>query len=699
MAIKIARIEVEQLGPLVSFKNDLRDVTLIYGGNEKGKTFLVEFVLKSLFKNLTGFKNELRIKKPGGKIVVSGFGTELVTFSPGSRVKLESKLEESGQSMPANIARLLVVRGGDTAIEKSDDGISQDAIREFLSSQGVLDTIQRNIPLKGTREARIEAGEILGSNSGDLSKRKDARDGLENITRLLERVNLELAEGDIVALDKRITQAKERLDRLEAARKYAAYQLAQEKQKVESEIKRMEDANFKGLEKNFEDYLRQKRDLAAMELEMKDAEQRGQHHPWLQEAIDEYQNHIGKTSAIARPIYLIVALILILASSLFIAFGQRLPAIVAVLLAAGSGFWYFQQARRYQRNQAETKEIERIRETYIEKFNEPCKDLATMRVKLAAIASDYHGAQQIAREIEKIQADIKKLENAIHQGLKDLGKNRTSPDLWENIIKELRRELSNLHTNAQVLDKDLARLDVDPSDYQDSDPGITYSRAEYNAAKAEKEQLELERTNLEQSLQNLKSEIQGVVREHSLTDWGELIQRLRELKQEQVEQFLHFTVEIIAGNLLYRVIEQAHMQEDEKIRANLDSDIVRGPLKDITKRYVSVEIEDGSFKAIDTFNQEFDLADLSTGTREQIFLALRIGFAKRIMQGDTAFLILDDAFQHSDWERRHDLVDTVFDLAKQGWQIIYFSMDDNIRDLFDQKGKKAPKDTYVRIDL
>jgi len=699
MAIRIARIEVEQLGPLASFKNDLRDVTLIYGGNEKGKTFLVEFVLKSLFKNLTRFKNELRIKKPGGKVVVSGFGTESVTFSPGSRVKLESKWEESGQSMPANIARLLVVRGGDTAIEKSDDGISQDAIREFLSSQGVLDAIQRNIPLKGTREAKIEAGEILGANSGDLSKRNEARDGFDNIIRLLERVNLELADGDVVALDKGIVQAKEGLDKLEAARKFAAYQLAQAKHKVESEIRRMEDANFTDLEKNFEDYSRQKMNLAAKQLERKDAEQRGQHYPWLQKAVDEYQNRIGKISAIARPIYLIAALTLMLSSSVFMALGLKLPAIVAILLAAGAGFLYFQQARRYQRNQAETREIERIRETYVENFNEPCKDMPTMRAKLEAIAGAYHGAQQIAREIEKIQADITGLENAIHQGLKELGKSGSSPGLWERIITKSRQELSDRRAEAQALDKDLARLDVDPSDYQDSDAGITYSRADYDEAKAEKERLEQERANLEQSLQNLKSEIQGVVSEHSQTDWEGLIQRLREHKLGQAEQYRHYTTEIIAGSLLHQVIEQARMQEDEKIRANLDSEIVRGPLKHLTKRYVGVEIEDGIFKVIDTFNQEFDLADLSTGTREQIFLALRMGFAKRIMQGDTAFLILDDAFQHSDWERRPRVVDISFELAKQGWQIIYFTMDDHIRDLFDQRAKKARKGTYARIDL
>ena len=107
----------------------------------------------------------------------------------------------------------------------------------------------------------------------------------------------------------------------------------------------------------------------------------------------------------------------------------------------------------------------------------------------------------------------------------------------------------------------------------------------------------------------------------------------------------------------------------------------------------------GRLKVMDEFNQAFSFNDLSTGTREQIFLALRMGFARRIMQGEKAFIILDDAFQHSDWERRPSLVDTTFTLADEGWQVIYFSMDDNIRDLFDKRGKKALKGTYTRIDI
>ena len=53
----------------------------------------------------------------------------------------------------------------------------------------------------------------------------------------------------------------------------------------------------------------------------------------------------------------------------------------------------------------------------------------------------------------------------------------------------------------------------------------------------------------------------------------------------------------------------------------------------------------------------------------------------------TNFLILDDAFQYSDWQRRENLMDQVVDLARSGWQILYLTMDDHIRDLFIKRGR------------
>ena len=80
-------------------------------------------------------------------------------------------------------------------------------------------------------------------------------------------------------------------------------------------------------------------------------------------------------------------------------------------------------------------------------------------------------------------------------------------------------------------------------------------------------------------------------------------------------------------------------------------------------------------------------------------LALRIGIASHVLSERKMFLILDDAFQHSDWERRAWLVDEMVDLANIGWQIIYFSMDDHIKRLFEERIKPVLKDEYQTLIL
>ncbi len=149
--------------------------------------------------------------------------------------------------------------------------------------------------------------------------------------------------------------------------------------------------------------------------------------------------------------------------------------------------------------------------------------------------------------------------------------------------------------------------------------------------------------------------------------------------------FKNITAEIVAKIAVVKIINELREQEDDKIKQNLEEEIICKPLKEITNRYTGFRLEGETLFVQDPFN-EFKLGDISTGAREQILLALRMGFCSRLLKKDSCFLILDDAFQYSDWDRRKLLTDKVVDLAKKGWQIIYFTMDDNIKTLFDNKG-------------
>ena len=66
---------------------------------------------------------------------------------------------------------------------------------------------------------------------------------------------------------------------------------------------------------------------------------------------------------------------------------------------------------------------------------------------------------------------------------------------------------------------------------------------------------------------------------------------------------------------------------------------------------------------------------------------MRFGFAS-IAPGGSAFLLFDDAFQHSDWKRRQRMIEYMVELTRQGWQVFYFTMDNHIRDQFCEAGQE-----------
>jgi uncharacterized protein YhaN len=177
-----------------------------------------------------------------------------------------------------------------------------------------------------------------------------------------------------------------------------------------------------------------------------------------------------------------------------------------------------------------------------------------------------------------------------------------------------------------------------------------------------------------------------------------LIENLR-LKRFEIQGRLRdITANIAAGYSVYKVISRLREEEDLKIQEGLQSKTVLTPLKDITGRYNKLALDNDRLIVSDQYD-DFDIRDLSTGAKEQVMLALRIGFTSKILKEDTLFLILDDAFQHSDWQKREILINKLADIANKGWQVIYLTMDDNIKELFDKAGKNFEAGKYNNFEL
>jgi hypothetical protein len=97
----------------------------------------------------------------------------------------------------------------------------------------------------------------------------------------------------------------------------------------------------------------------------------------------------------------------------------------------------------------------------------------------------------------------------------------------------------------------------------------------------------------------------------------------------------------------------------------------------ITRHRYRLDIADGSspsFRAYDV-NQErmFELDELSSGTRIQLLLAVRMAFVELSEEGVKLPLILDETLAISDDDRAMAIVEAVLQLCEDGRQVFYFT--------------------------
>jgi uncharacterized protein YhaN len=436
------------------------------------------------------------------------------------------------------------------------------------------------------------------------------------------------------------------------------------------------------------------------------------HNEWLSSAIGDYESYLRQGASPAKRLHLILAAVfsfsaILLASIGFLLYLFDAPVVDAVLyivlgiliaLSTISGFMYFRQQKKNERVLALSNELKRIESSYKEKFDEPLTDIATLKSKHQSMQADYYAAQTMDQDSIELKSDIKLLKTKIQNGFKRLNLSGEDESLWSDQIAQLKRSHTEKERKLQRLQLELANLGIDRDEYLEVDPEIIFDKAILARYESElfqvQERIQEEETNFEL----LKTEIRAAISDKTSISWDDLLENLRQKYRQLMKEYRGVTSKILAGIIVTHVIKDARQKEDEKIKAVLQSPVVQSPLYAITKKYNKATITGEILRVSDKF-EEFDIAELSTGAREQVLLALRIGFAAKIMGTETAFLILDDAFQHSDWIRRQYSIDSIITLAKNGWQIIYLSMDDHIRDLFNNVVKREFESDYSYYEL
>jgi len=779
MGIRINRVSVKNLGPLNDFNQKFGLVNLIYGHNEKGKTYLVEFIYRSLFKNMT--LSNLRTLSASGQLTVTGLESKETLFSPNSRKKLEDFWAENKPGLPRDISKLLVVKGGDLDFSPNNPaGLDDQILKEFLSGEVLLDKIASKIKSTESSSTYV-GGRISGAQRGLVKEYNELTEDIKQIDGYLQEVNLKISRGKRFELIREIEDIRNQLALQEQAKRHLAYTISQRISSLSVNLDEIPSDLLDEADRLILEYQHNESALTRKKQEFDENLEKSRNYLWLESAITEYQRLVlleSQARVKTSIIWLIATLISVILAITLVLIEQPYFGIGSILLSLIFGFFYLRSFKKVQSNELQRNEIEKIELDYKDKFEVQTRvGVAVLLSKQKELQPFYFSLTQINNDIDTYTKVLDSSKHKINSILKRLTKQTIEPVKWQTTVNTLREKRNKFDDNIRKLQNELSKLDVEEETYLETPvympeilpqrpPALDNSTSRMEIIRMLKEEiegksetsehltlqdaLEVDRSfqekygeystdeqaelntenvhdpkimdllpydkikqtvlkdlldskqdelnELEGDLQLLKQAVCSITRSDLNIQWEDLIEKLSIKRLDIVNQYKEVTASIIAQITVNEVLGELRLLEANRIEEGLMSPIVSQSLLATTGHYDRVEKDGGDIYVSGQYGR-YKVKELSTGAREQVLLGLRIGFASRLLAGEPLFLILDDAFQHSDWERRVVLVDKMADLANIGWQIIYFSMDDHIKRLFEERVEPIFRDQYQMFEL
>ncbi len=874
--MRIKKITIKNCGPIKDFNEELTNLNIIYGKNEKGKSFIVEFLINCLFKKSSQWGYIRDTENARGKIIIEGLENKDVEFYLTKRKKLEDYFEHDSRGLPPAISKLLVVKGGEFEIVKNESGIDKEFIKNVLSGKKILESIKSKIPLT-IQKATLKDG-IFINKQGEGKNYLEVKGNLKKINNLIEKVTKEYEVGQLRAINLEIEKLQNEKDQLIKAKRFKAYKLSKEIEQLNEKLKKIpeeeiselkaliekftktneivnslqnelkelkkETEKLNKLEKLYEQFSNAKKFLAyslwdkikqkeeeldkipedeisilqgdilkynekieelrEKQSELKNLKEKTKHYNWLKHAREIYLKYLTTPtdSLKSTKILPFLSLFFLILSGILFIIGKSIYGAIFLILTAISIVWYFLKTKKNFISIKKNEELKNIKDEFKKIFNKELNNLAELEAILDEQNQDYNKINYLEKDISKIKQVINNLITTINEKFKKILGNQIEEKEWQDKILKIKEDRNRLIKEIEELKEKFNKLDVDETDFVKKDPKVEFKKSEYQNIRREVERLkelkkqedkkdeeiqvimnelkklkekitnlfikiinekieysewdnkiknlerkrkeiiekikekqgelkglgvseqEFERENpevefsqdkiveveekikklnekqneLQEKFLNLKAEICSITNLDISSEWNLIIEKLFQKRDEIINNLKEIESKIIAGKIISDTIEDILKEEDEKIIKLMNSEEVKYFLTQISKNYKNLLFDDLGNILISNDYDTFKLKDLSTGAKEQVLLAIRLGFTKKIIKKDSAFFILDDAFQHSDYDRRPFIVQSLINLAKNNWQIIYLTMDDHIKNLF-ERYSQCLGDKYKLIEL
>jgi len=707
MGIRIDRISIDRGGPLKEdFSFEPGSFNLIYGHNETGKTYIVEAMLDILFrtgKNTPWIKSgsksrvsTVRDWKHRGQIVVSGLEDKPVTFVPGGR-KLED-FSNPGSRLPEELSRLMVVRAGDTKLSSAIDGVGSEILSTYLTGRGVLDEVENSIQHKAVKNATIKNGTIDANQQGLVSDRLKAKGKVEELRALQLKIDSNASLGAVNTLERKIVTIGEELKKLEDARRHRAFLLNNELRQLELAQEELpSDHELQSLGTDVMRHRDMEKELKRTENKFDDDAELLDNYEWMQKAAGEYLSHPDALhdDSFRSPVCTILLFIFIAATvaagffSKPLMVGSAIGALICLLI-------------HLRRKTASIPAVtilnrENLEREFQRRFHRELTDPAVLQLESQKLEKEYIQFNGLREGRANLIRDMETRKKEILAGFYAMTGENIAVENWDDKMSTLRNDRKEVQQSILSLSSVFASLNIDPDSYLPESPGTEWDQAQYLKLVGQLESVSSELAGEKQNIEILKTEI-SVVTGINNRDIRQLLTALEDKMEIEARSYRDITARILAENQVFRAVSEFRKQENDRLEEVLESGEVLSILTGITGRYTGLKMDGkGSLLLTTPRGEEYPLEQLSTGAAEQVYIALRIAFARRSM-GQPAFLVFDDAFQHSDWSRRENLVRNVMELVRDGWQIFYFTMDDHLQRLFRESGKEFARAEFINLD-
>ncbi|MCL5071030.1 MAG: hypothetical protein M1308_09060, partial [Actinobacteria bacterium] len=607
MGIRIEKISVKNLGPIQSFSEKFGLLNLIYSKNERGKTFLTEFIIRSLFKNINIKRWNLR-EGGSGKVLVSGLGsltnknidknvdknTESVEFSPASRKKLEDYWEKDDTGLPASMVKLLVLKGGEASIENTEEGIDKSLVREIFSGISLLDKIDSDNSISKTvKSAQLLNGSIDIKDTGEGKNYRELKKEIEQIDGLFAEIESKYTRGILESLKAQQAALKEHLEKLYKAKCHQAYLTSEKIKEISERLKQIPEEKINELSTDIVLHEGKKNDFMANNNMLKQLEAGCRNFEWLQEALPVYEkftsNSIKKPKIIIpvlSGVFAVATIAFILLAMLFGAGRAMLPiaAVTSFLVFLGLIIFYIIRLFKYSKYTGSNEELNKIKKEYKNRMGIELTDVVTLRVELNRQKESYDKAKFLKGQLDMLQSENEKNNFSIQQKFSSLTGEQIKEEDWHLILNKKITESRNLKADKEDLQFRLVELKVSEAEYllHQGDVQGKFSCEEFEEVQANYDEISAKILDKEQDISNLKYAVCNETKDDPSIDWEQLFENLKKKRLQKQNDLNVLEAKITAGIIVHDIISQLRQEEDLKILQGLQSEVVLKPLKDIT---------------------------------------------------------------------------------------------------------------------